>query len=140
MKRTFEAALMNRRSYYNISNESPVQDDEIIRIIHEAGFDAVDFNIDHCMSCESIVNGICESKMDEPLETLIQKALDIKAIADKYNVSFYQAHAPFPCYVTEPSNGYNDYLLDVLKKTIAGCAYIGCTRLIVRPFFLGYNE
>lgn len=36
MKRNFEVALMNRRSYYNISSESPVQDDEIIRIIHEA--------------------------------------------------------------------------------------------------------
>ena len=36
MKRTFEEALANRRSYYHIGNESPVADDEIIRIIHEA--------------------------------------------------------------------------------------------------------
>jgi len=36
MKRTFEEALANRRSYYNINNDSPVADDEIIRIIHEA--------------------------------------------------------------------------------------------------------
>lgn len=36
MKRTFEEAIANRRSYYSISNESPVADDEIVRIIHEA--------------------------------------------------------------------------------------------------------
>ena len=36
MKRTFEEALANRRSYYHIGHESPVADDEIIRIIHEA--------------------------------------------------------------------------------------------------------
>ena len=36
MKRTFEEALSNRRSYYHIGHESPVADDEIIRIIHEA--------------------------------------------------------------------------------------------------------
>ena len=36
MKRTFEEALSNRRSYYHISHDSPVTDDEIVRIIHEA--------------------------------------------------------------------------------------------------------
>lgn len=36
MKRTFEEVLVNRRSYYHISHDSPVTDDEIIRIIHEA--------------------------------------------------------------------------------------------------------
>ena len=36
MKRTFEEALANRRSYYHITHDSPVADDEIIRIIHEA--------------------------------------------------------------------------------------------------------
>ncbi len=36
MERTFEEALVNRRSYYNIGSDSPVQDEEIVRIIHEA--------------------------------------------------------------------------------------------------------
>lgn len=36
MKRTFEEALANRRSYYNLSNDSPVADEEIVHIIHEA--------------------------------------------------------------------------------------------------------
>ena len=36
MKRTFEEALANRRSYYRLGNDRPVTDEEIIRIIHEA--------------------------------------------------------------------------------------------------------
>ena len=36
MKRTFEEALANRRSYYHINNDSPVADEEIVRIVHEA--------------------------------------------------------------------------------------------------------
>ena len=35
MKRTFEEALANRRSYYDINHDSPVSDDEIVRIVHE---------------------------------------------------------------------------------------------------------
>ena len=35
MKRTFEEALVNRRSYYDINHDSPVSDDEIVRIVHE---------------------------------------------------------------------------------------------------------
>ena len=36
MKQTFEEAIANRRSYYSINDDSPVTDDEIVRIIHEA--------------------------------------------------------------------------------------------------------
>ena len=35
MKRTFEDAIANRRSYYQINSHTPVPDDEIIRILHE---------------------------------------------------------------------------------------------------------
>ena len=36
MKRTFEEALANRRSYYSLGNDSPVAHEEIVRILHEA--------------------------------------------------------------------------------------------------------
>lgn len=35
MKKTFEDALEGRRSYYNISNESPVADYEIVHVLHQ---------------------------------------------------------------------------------------------------------
>lgn len=36
MKRTFEEALAHRRTYYSISSESPVYDEEIVHAIREA--------------------------------------------------------------------------------------------------------
>jgi len=36
MKQTFEEAIATRRTYYQIDNHTPVSDDEIIRVIHEA--------------------------------------------------------------------------------------------------------
>ena len=36
MKRTFEEALANRRSYYRLGNDRPVTDEEIVSIIHKA--------------------------------------------------------------------------------------------------------
>jgi len=113
--------------------------EEGFRIIHEAGFDAVDFNIDHCMSYAAIRDGKCESKMDKPVETLMEEALQIKAIADKYSVSFYQAHAPFPSYV-KGNDEMNDYLIEVFEKCIAVCGAIGCKYLIIHPMFCSYEE
>lgn len=36
MKRTFEEALMNRRSYYGLSSDSPVADYEVVHVLHQA--------------------------------------------------------------------------------------------------------
>ena len=36
MTRTFEEALEHRRSYYSIGSSSPVSDEELIRVIHQA--------------------------------------------------------------------------------------------------------
>ena len=114
--------------------------EESYRLIKEAGFDAVDVNLDHLLSGTQIRHAEHVPVFDAEGEEFFEYLKPWKDSAEKYGIDNYQAHAPFPCYVAEPSNGYNDYLLDVLKKTIAGCAYIGCKRLIIHPFFLGYNE
>ena len=114
--------------------------DGAYRVIKEAGFDAVDVNLDHMLGGDLIRKGEHVPAFDAEGEDCLEYFKPWKDAAEKYGIDNYQAHAPFPCYVAEPSNGYNDYLLEVLKKTIAGCAYIGCKRLIIHPFFLGYNQ
>ena len=114
--------------------------DEAYRLIKEAGFDAVDANIDHLMSGSQIRKGERVPAFDAEGDELLSYFQPWKDAAEKHGLENYQAHAPFPCYVAEPSNGYNDYLMNVMKKSIIGCAYIGCKRLIIHPFFLGYNE
>ena len=114
--------------------------DGAYRVIKEAGFDAVDVNLDHLLSGAQIQKGEHVPVFDAEGEDCLTYFKPWKDAAEKYGIDNFQAHAPFPCYVAEPSNGYNDYLLEVLKKTIAGCAYIGCKRLIIHPFFLAYNK
>jgi len=114
--------------------------DGAYRVVREAGFDAVDVNLDHFLTDSQIRNQEHVPIFNAEGEELLAYFKPWKDAAEKYGIDNYQTHAPFPCYVAEPSNGYNDYLLEVLKKTIAGCAYIGCRRLIIHPFFLGYNQ
>lgn len=114
--------------------------DEAYRLIKEAGFDAVDANLDHLLDGSSIRKGEHVPAFDAEGDELLSYFQPWKDAAEKYGLDNYQAHAPFPCYVAEPSNGYNDYLLNVLKKTIIGSAYIGCKRLVIHPFFLSYDQ
>lgn len=114
--------------------------EEAYRVIKEAGFDAVDVNLDTLLSYDQIVRMEHVPVFDAEGDECLAYFRPWKDAALKYGIDNYQAHAPFPCYVAEPSNGYNDYLLNALRKTIAGCAYIGCHRLVIHPFFLGYEQ
>ncbi|MBR6570854.1 MAG: sugar phosphate isomerase/epimerase [Clostridia bacterium] len=109
------------------------------QMVKEAGFDAVDVNLDHLLVGSQIRKGEHVPVFDTQGEEMLAYFKPWKDAAEKYGIDNYQAHAPFPSCIPEPSNGYNDYMLDVLNKTIEGCAYIGCHRLIIHPFFLGYE-
>ena len=45
--------------------------DEGFRLIHEAGFDCVDFNIDHCMTGKEIVSGEFSGFFDQDMEQIL---------------------------------------------------------------------
>jgi len=114
--------------------------DETYRLVKECGFDAVDVNLDNMLGGDKIRKMEHSPVFDAEVEEMLSYFKPWKDAAEKYGVDNYQAHAPFPSYIPEPSNGYNDYMLEVMKKTIIGCAYIGCRRLVIHPFFLGYAE
>ncbi|MBQ6679927.1 MAG: sugar phosphate isomerase/epimerase [Lachnospiraceae bacterium] len=117
--------------------------DGAYRLIKEAGFDAVDANIDHLLSYGDIVK--------KKIPPVYRKGLSEKAMleyfrpwkdaAKKYGLDNYQAHAPFPSYLYLPDDPeYNEWLIEMLKKTIVGCASIDCHHLIIHPFFPGYDD
>ena len=117
--------------------------DEAYRMIREAGFDAVDANVDHLFPYRDIV----EKKIPEVFaDTTSEKDLlaYFKPYADasrKYGLDNYQAHAPFPSFhPREKDDEWNDFLLTVLKKTIMGCAVMDCHNLIIHPFFMDYDH
>jgi len=112
--------------------------------IKEAGFDAVDANIDHLMSGRDILEKripaifqpTCSDK-----ETVLAVA-EWKNAAKKYGLQNYQAHAPFPSLHTFDTQDkeWNKFLLEMLRKTILCAAEIECPNLIIHPFFRDYNH
>ena len=108
--------------------------EEGFRMIHEAGFDCVDFNVDHWMTGGEIRKGEFSGFFDQDMDAILEAMRPYKEAAEKYGVAFGQAHAPFPSYVKE-NDFVNGKVLDALKKCVEICAYLGCPHLIVHPAF-----
>lgn len=114
--------------------------DDGFRMIKEAGFDSVDFNIDTLLPGKNIRDGICECVLDAPIEDILENIIrPYKEAAAKYGVTFYQAHAPFPFYQLG-QDAMNEYLFVIMEKCAAICDYVDCRRMIVHPSFNGYTE
>lgn len=114
--------------------------DEAFRLLHEAGFDGVDFNAtDQAMPYGKIARGELSSIYDKSDEEIIEYFRPYKEAAEKYGVAFCQAHAPFPSWVKDRPET-NEYMIHVFEKCLMVCQYIGCPYLIVHPFFPGYTD
>lgn len=130
---------MNRIAVQTGGPEERLGVDETYRKVKEWGFDAVDANIDHLLGYSDIAHN------DIP-EVLVRGGRDCMELfrpwaeaAKKYGVDNYQAHAPFPSYVSA-SPETNRSMLEVLKNMIRGCDVMNCRNLIIHPFFLGYDK
>lgn len=110
--------------------------DGAYRLIAESGFDAVDANIDHLVSGADIRNKRIPGHLtgDNIDMELLRPWKDA---ALKYGLDNYQAHAPFPSYLTDEAE-YNDVIIKMLRNTIRGCDYIGCRNLVIHPFYNSY--
>lgn len=112
--------------------------DEGFRMIRQAGFDGVDFNIDHSLPYEVIASGGSVPLYDGGVEALIEAMRPYKEAADRHGLLIHQMHAPFPSYVKNEAG--NAYVLKAIKACIRAAAFFGCKYLIVHPFFLGYDD
>ncbi len=114
--------------------------DEGFRVLREAGFDGVDFNIvDEALPGSKIGRGELDSIYDKSDEEIFEYFRPYKEAAEKYGVSFCQAHAPFPSWIKgKPET--NEYMIHVFEKCLMVCNYVGCPYLIVHPFFAAYND
>ncbi|MGI6239721.1 MAG: sugar phosphate isomerase/epimerase family protein [Christensenellales bacterium] len=108
------------------------------RMISEAGFDGVDFNIDHTLPYDAIVEGRTVPLYEAGEDALIAAIAPYKEAAEKYNIVFHQMHAPFPTYVKNEAG--NAYVMRAIKACIRVCGYIGCKYIIVHPNFYGYDD
>lgn len=115
--------------WYDESN-----DEKSMALAKECGIEALDFNIDHVINPYEYVKGKQFPFCDKPTDEFVAHYAPLKAAAEKYGVKFSQMHAPFPTWF-EGNEKATDYLLTVVEKIIAVCAYVGCPALVVHPFF-----
>ena len=101
-------------------------------IIREAGFEAIDWNIDHSLkinlaNVEKLENHcIFEKSMDE-IMAYYKEELD--AIREN-GLTITQAHAPFPAYrIQRPET--LDYNIGIYKNVIRFCSAVGCRNVII---------
>lgn len=114
--------------------------DGTYRFFKEIGFDAVDASIYHAFPASDIVHHNLPSAFTGSERDLLDAFRPWKDAARKYGLPNFQAHAPCPTFVFDGQDGFNDLLVDALKKVIRACDYIGCRNLVVHPFFLEYRH
>ena len=103
------------------------------KMIREAGFTAVDWNIDHALPQKKLkeateLKNICV--FEKPLdEVLAYYEYQIKAFRDN-GLKITQAHAPFPPYLPGRED-ILDYCINVYIRAIELCDAAGCKNLII---------
>ena len=109
-----------------------LDDEASMKYAHEIGLEAIEFNMDHLINSAEYLQGKKFPLCDKPLDEFVAYYTPLKNASEKYGVKIAQMHAPFPIW-HENDRAVTDYLLQVLEKICAVCAYIGCPILIVHP-------
>lgn len=113
--------------------------DRGFRELKEAGFDCVDLGMDSMWPVGSIIKGERDFILSKPLDELMEYFRPYKEASEKYGVSVYQAHAPFPSYLNGKAE-LNEEIISTIEKCIAICGYLNCKYIIVHPAFNNYAE
>lgn len=107
--------------------------DAAYRMIKDAGFAAIDWNIDHAWSYAEVkkadkLAGLCI--FEESLDIILDYYSEELDCIRKNGLKITQAHSPFPAY--EPGRGdILEYAIKIYKNMILFCDKVGCPRLIV---------
>ncbi len=112
--------------------------EEGFRMIREAGFDSVDFNIDLFYSGKLIAKGEPSDYFSRSDDDIRRDLIPVKEAAAANGIAIHQMHAPFPFYVENECG--NGYALDAARKCIMAAGFLNCPYLIVHPNFLHYDQ
>lgn len=113
------------------SHEDP---DGSLAYYKSCGFDAVDFNLHQYIDIGGLkaAGAPYSSFYDKSLPELFEYFAPLKAACKKHDVEVAQVHAPFASWY-KGEDELNDYIITVLKKCIAICAFLDCPGIVVHP-------
>lgn len=109
------------------------------RLIREAGFEAIDWNIDNGWDHQAATEGrIGESIFTKSPEEVLAYYADELAEIRKNGLVITQAHAPFPSF-HKNNPDFLDYAIENIKGSILLCDAVGCKRLVVHGISCRYD-
>lgn len=113
--------------------------DEAFCMIHEAGFDCVDINIDSFLKNTDLYAGKLNGFFSEDINNLLQYFMQYRMAMDKYGIKALQMHAPYPVRV-EGRGKQNDYMQgEVIPKSLVIAEVLGVPWVVVHPFKMQYK-
>ena len=106
--------------------------DKACQIIKNAGFTAVELQLDYAWLSGNVYNGQLpkENIFDKPIEDVVAFYKNDIDIIKKNGLKPIQAHAPFPAYVFDHPE-ILDYAINTYKKCIEYCNIIGVKNLVI---------
>ncbi|MBQ9112793.1 MAG: sugar phosphate isomerase/epimerase [Clostridia bacterium] len=113
---------------------------ETYRLFAEAGFEAIDWNLNNRLSGAIIRKGELDGNFyDRSIEEIFAAFEDELAQIRKNGLSIGQAHAPFPAYVPDKP-WVLDRMIEIYKKNILFCHQVGCKYLVIHGISLEKND
>ena len=109
------------------------------RSIAEAGFEAIDWNIDHALRPAKINEGKCECIFDKDMSEILSYYEEELFHIRKNGLAIAQAHAPFPAYVPDKPEVL-DKMIEVYKKVLLFCHEVGCKYLVIHGYTAPRNS
>ena len=100
-------------------------------MIREAGFEAIDWNIDHAWNAGEVCSALVFeglSIFERPLDEILAYYAEELEVIRRNGLSITQAHAPF---ATLDKPAVLDYAISIYKNVIAFCGAVGCPRVVI---------
>ena len=108
--------------------------------IAKAGFEAIDWNIDHGLPTSRIrALDYRNNIFEKPLEEVLAHYAEELAIIKKNGLVITQCHAPFPAYIPGHPE-LLDYIADIYSRCIEFCSAVGIPRMVVHGISLQQDD
>ena len=108
--------------------------------IAKAGFDAIDWNIDHGLRATKIKALDYRGNIfEKPLAEVLAYYEEELSIIRKNGLAITQCHAPFPAYLPGHPE-LLEYMLDIYSRCIELCSAVGIPRMVVHGISLQHDD
>lgn len=110
------------------------------KMIREAGFDGIDWNIDGAWSGAEVKKKILKHCIfEDSLEEIQAHYKEELDAIHKNGLKILQAHAPFPAYVPDFPE-FNEYAIRIYQQCIRFCDSVGVKNLVVHGISLFLDD